>query len=105
MNSERKTQTLDLEKLTEDQKTIAPQVLEMSHEQKVQVVEEGVVEMVSEESESESDVETVQEVKAQDKSKVLDEIDIDDDSEEEETQTLKGQDLKQGRNWYPNKLK
>ena len=77
----------------------------MSHEQKVKVVEEGVVEMVSEESESESDVETVQEVKAQDKSKVLDEIDIDDDSEEEETQTLKGQDLKQGRNWYQSKLK
>ena len=105
LNSERKTQTLDLEKLTEDQKTSAPQVLEMSHEQKVKVVEEGVVEMVSEESESESDVETVQEVKAQDKSKALDEIDIDDDSEEEETQTLKGKDLKQGRNWYPSKLK
>ena len=47
----------------------------------------------------------MQEVKAQDKSKALDEIDIDDDSEEEETQTLKGKDLKQGRNWYPSKLK
>ena len=102
LNNERKTQTLDLEKLTEE-KTSAPQVLEMN-EQKVQVVEEGIVEMVSE-SESESDVETVQEVKAQDKTKVLDEIDIDDDSEEEEIQTLKGQDLKQGRNWYPSKLK
>ena len=48
----------------------------MSHKQKVQVVEE----MVSEESESKSDVETVHEVKAQDKSKVLEEININDDT-------------------------
>ena len=48
----------------------------MSHKQKVQVVEE----MVSEESESKSDVETVHKVKAQDKSKVLDEININDDT-------------------------
>ena len=66
LNSEQKTQTLGLEKLIEDQKTSAPQVLEMGHEQKVQVVEEGILEMVFEESKSESDVETVQEVKAQD---------------------------------------
>ena len=35
----------------------------------------------------------------------LDETDINDDNEEKETQTLKGQDLKQGRNWYLSKLK
>ena len=107
LNNERKPQVLDLDKLTMDDKTSVPQVLEQMHEQKVQKVEEGIVEMVSEESESESDVETVQEVKAAEKSTVLDEIEIDDDdSEEEETQTLTGQDLKQGgRNWYPEKLK
>ena len=105
LNNERKPQPMDLDKFTyEDAKN---ETIEIENEHKIVQKPDGIVEMASE-SEPEDDineVEAVQEVKATDKKKVLDEIEIDDDSEEEETQTLKGQDLKQGRNWYGTKLK
>ena len=104
LNNERKPQPMDLDKFTYDQKV---EPIEIENEQKIVQKPDGTVEMASEseDNEDENEVEAVQEVKAIDKKKVLDEIEIDDDSEEEETQTLKAQDLKQGRNWYGTTLK
>ena len=63
-----------------------------------------------EEEEDTDDVIAVEEVKAEDKKKVVAEIDLHESSEEEEMQTLSGKDLQQtnseqGRKWYKQNWK
>merc|ERR1719273_2183778 len=113
LNNERQPQEIDIDKLTDRKFKIEKTEMETEEmdpdikEPQIEDQGDGVVEMVQELNEDDQEVIAVEEVKAEDKKKVVAEIELNEsDSEEEETQTLSGTDLQQssnseqGRKWY-----
>ena len=130
LNNERQPQEIDIDKLTDRKFKIEKTEMETEEmdpdikEPQIEDQGDGVVEMVQElsdediadeeinEDEDDQEVIAVEEVKAEDKKKVVAEIELNEsDSEEEETQTLSGTDLQQssnseqGRKWYKQNWK
>ena len=130
LNNERQPQEIDIDKLTDRKFKIEKTEMETEEaepemkEPQIEDQGDGVVEMVQEVSDEDiadeelddedddQEVIAVEEVKAEDKKKVVAEIELNEsDSEEEETQTLSGTDLQQssnseqGRKWYKQNWK
>ena len=127
LNNERQPQEIDIDKLTDRKFKIEKTEMETEEaepeikEPQIEDQGDGVVEMVQEvsdediadeELDDDQEVIAVEEVKAEDKKKVVAEIELNEsDSEEEETQTLSGKDLQQsgnseqGRKWYKQNWK
>ena len=122
LNNERQPQEIDIDKLTDRKFKIEKTEMETEEmdpdikEPQIEDQGDGVVEMVQEDEditdEDDQEVIAVEEVKAEDKKKVVAEIELNEsDSEEEETQTLSGTDLQQssnseqGRKWYKQNWK